>query len=148
MRKMVVLTAAALVVVAGALVGSAASQASSAPRFKITGTVVAGVQSAQRGGSQELTFAFTAKNTSSAAQQADFNYSVTNGTAANYICPLVSNHFDIAPDSPACELGSLAPYQTAQSALIVITGNSAGPMTVKMCIQNTTFCKTLTVTLQ
>ena len=147
MRKTVVLTAAALVVAAGVLVGSTTSQAGGSPRFKVTGTVVAGVQSAQSGGSQQLTFAFTAKNTSSISQQADFNYSVTNGTAANYICPLVSNHANIFPDTPACELGPLASQQTAQSALIVTTGNSAGPMTVKMCIQNTTFCKILTVTL-
>ena len=151
MRRTVFIIVAALVAVAGTLVGIATSQASAAgtaPHFSVTGSTL-GVKSASAG--QNLAFYFTATNTGSTSEQSDFTYSLTNTSVdgEGYVCPLNSNGTDIAPDSPACELGALSPGHTAQSAIIVTMPNNSSPVHVKACLSNEAssrvVCKTLTV---
>jgi hypothetical protein len=152
-RKTTIIVMAALIAMAGALVGIMASQASAAsttPHFSVTGSTL-GVKSAQPG--QSVAFYFTATNTGSTSEQSDFIYSLTNTSVAGegYECPLNSNGFDISPDSPACELNTLPSGHTAQSAIIVTMPNNTSPVKVKACLSNEAspllICKTLKVSM-
>src|SRR5690349_41637 len=116
---------------------------------------MAGVTSAQTGG-HELAFSFSTKNNSTTTSASlAVTFTVTNGTldATDYICPLISNHFDIDPDTPSCEPGVIGPGKTASTGLLVATKNS-GTLTVKACASNldspvdpvpSNNCKTLSV---
>jgi hypothetical protein len=98
-----------------------------------TGSVVAGITGAQMG--QELAFSFTTKNNStSTATDVSVRFTVTNGSVSqsDYICSLISNHFDIHPDTPACETGSLSAGKSTTNAILVAT-KATGTMTVKAC---------------
>jgi len=151
MGKTVFIVVAALLAVTGTLAGVATSQASAAgtaPHFSVTGSTL-GVKSASAG--QNVAFYFTATNTGSTSEQSDFIYSLTNTSidGEGYICPLNSNGADIAPDSPACELGTLPPGHMAQSAIILTMPNNPSPVHVKACLSNEAssrlVCKTLIV---
>ena len=132
----------------------ASGGASTGVDLGITGGTVAGVRSAQQG--QELGFSFTVTNHSTTGS-ADLavTFTVTHGTAgiSDYICPLISNHFNINPDTPACEPGFLA-YGKSTGTAILVTPTGAGTMTVKACASNlagttdptpSNNCKTLSV---
>jgi hypothetical protein len=121
-----------------------------------TASVVDGVKVMQSGG-QLVPFSFTAKNNSTTtAANLSFDFTVTNGAADNYgyICPLVGTKFDINPDSPACEVGSLAGGHSSSAGVIVsATGASGQYVTVEACLSDlsstdpvpTNNCKTLKV---
>jgi Domain of unknown function DUF11 len=137
-----------------ALTGTAVSHAAATTvDLSTTGSVVAGITSAQVG--QELAFSFATKNNStSTATDISVRFTVTNGAVSrsDYICSLISNHFDIDPDTPACETGSLGPGKSTTNAILVAT-KAAGTMTVKACSSSLTYtdpvstnnCKTLSV---
>jgi hypothetical protein len=139
MRKpLLVVPAAALLVVAG-MSSFTSANATTGIDLSMSGSVVAGVTSAQAGLGQEVAFTFAMKNksTTSTANVA-FMFTITNGTApdtGDYICPLITNHFDINPDTPACEPGFLGAGRTAQAAILATPG-VAGTMTVKACALN------------
>ncbi|MFL6137662.1 MAG: hypothetical protein ACJ74O_07670 [Frankiaceae bacterium] len=104
--------------------------------LSMTGSVVAGVTGAQP--SQELAFVFTLKNKSTTTPAAtDFTFTVKNGTVSggeDYVCPLVGSRYDIFPDTPACEPGTLGPGKTTRAAILVETPSAPGvTMTVRAC---------------
>ncbi len=87
MRKLVIITAG-LVVAVGVVTASTVARADTTRRatpatatihYSLTGSIVAGVKSAQAG--QVLAFDFTAKNTGSKASEVDFYYSLNAGAA-------------------------------------------------------------------
>jgi hypothetical protein len=133
---------------------TASGDATSGVDLGITGSTVAGVHSAQQG--QELGFGFTVTNHST-TRSADLavTFTVTHGAAniSDYICPLISNHFDINPDGSSCEIGSLA-HGKSTGVAILVAATGAGTMTVKACASNlagttdptpSNNCKTLSV---
>ena len=127
--------------VGSVLVSTYASQASTsaAPRVDlgITGSTVAGYTAAQAG--QELPVAFTMTNHSATTStQISFNFTITNSSAdgSDYICPLISNHFNINPDTPSCETGSLAHGKSTSAAILVTPTIGTGTITVKACAQS------------
>jgi len=130
--------AAIVIAVMGTLAGAqAVSAASTGVDLATTGSVMAGVTSAQAGG-QELAFSFSTKNNSTTTSVSlAVTFTVTNGTlnATDYICPLISNHFNINADTPSCEPGVIGPGKTASTGLLVATKNS-GTLTVKACSSN------------
>jgi hypothetical protein len=141
----------------GALVGTTTSDAATTRiDLSMTGSVVAGVTSAET--FHELPFTFTMKNnsTTKAADSVVFTFSITNGTAAteDYVCPLISNHFAINPDTPACEPGTLGAGKSARAAILVQPTKSQTTLKVRACASsNATIndpvssnnCKTLSV---
>jgi len=76
------------------------------------------------------------KSTSTAGSVA-FIFRITNGSAgvSDYVCPLISNHFNIDPDTPACEPGTLRAGRSTKAAILV-TPKSSGTLTVKACAVN------------
>ena len=137
MKKMIVSSAFALA--AASTVGVAASSSQAATTsvdLAMTGSVVAGVKSAQPG--QEVPFLFTMKNNSTTSSAtADFVFTVTNGSAdvSDYVCPLISTHYNINPDTSACEPGVLGVGKATQAAILV-TAKATGTTTVKACVHN------------
>ena len=135
--------ATAAVAAAGLLGISSASPAASTagPDLAMTGaSVVAGVKVTQ-GSDQLVPFSFTAKNNSSRAADLNFTFTVTHGSpaAGGYICPLPVSKVDIFPDSPNCELGSLAAGHSSSAGIIVsATGASGQYVTVKACVSDFT----------
>jgi hypothetical protein len=144
---------------AGAAVLALASATGSEARttsvdLSTSGSVVAGVTGGQA--MQRLAFSFvTTNHSTTTAVSLAVTYTITHGTAdaRDYICPLVASHFDINPDTPSCEPGTLAHGRSANTAIIV-TPNGSGPVSVKACgtdLGGTTDpssgnnCKTLTV---
>jgi uncharacterized repeat protein (TIGR01451 family) len=156
-KSLLVVPAAALLTVAGVSSFTSAN-ATTGIDLSMTGSAVAGVTSAQWGVGQEVAFTYALKNKSTTASaNVSFTFTITNGTApdpGDYICPLIRNHFDILPDTPACEPGALGAGGTAQAAILA-TPSAAGTMTVKACAQNLSAtvpdpvssnnCKTLSV---
>lgn len=137
MRKLAILVAG-LVGVAGAVtVVTSTSQASSVAQrspkntLSISGSVVAGVTSAQSG--QDVVFDFTVKNHGRVSVPGDTVYTVVHGKYVDIICPLVTTKADINPDTPACEPGDLPPRQTTQSAIILKVPASSGSLVVTAC---------------
>jgi hypothetical protein len=132
----------ALMTAAGALVATVflttASQASTATvDLSITGSTVAGFTKAQHG--QELPVVFTIKNRSTTtAAEISFYFTLTHATAsaADYTCPLITNHFNINPDTPACEPGTLGFGKSTSAAILVTPTIYSGTVTVKACAQN------------
>src|SRR3954447_13167091 len=125
--------AVTVIAVVGTLGGAqAVAAASTGVDLATTGSVMAGVTSAQTGG-HELAFSFSIKNNSTTTSATlGVTFTVTNGTldGSDYICPLISNHFNINADTPSCEPGVLGPGKTARTGLLVATKNS-GTLTVK-----------------
>jgi hypothetical protein len=118
--------------VALVVTGTSSSQAAGAGvDLAMTGHTVAGYTSAQAG--QELPVAFTMTNHSSTTS-ADiaFAFTVGHATTDDITCPLVSNHFNINPDGPFCEPGTLGPGKST-SAAIMVTAASIGTVTVRAC---------------
>src|ERR1700710_2584770 len=112
MKKIIM--GALVLAVAGTLVGSSGARAQAAGvALSTTGSIFAGLTGAQVG--QEILFGYTVTN-NSASRYADLagTVSVTNGTAPRreYICPLVTSHFNINADPPTCEPGQLSAGQT------------------------------------
>ena len=116
------------------------AQATTGPDLAMTGSVVAGVTSAQSSQHLPFTFTMTNKSSSTAAGSVSFTFTVTNGTAdtADYVCPLTSNHFDINPDTPSCEPGGLAATKSTRAAIIVTPSISTGTVTVRSCASDLT----------
>lgn len=119
----------------------------------ITGSTVAGVVLGQVG--QKLAFSFTVKNHSTTTSASlGITFTVARGTAngTDFICPMISNHFDINPDEPTCEPGTLRHGRSTRAA-IVVTPTSTGTLTVKACAENqgdtdpvsSNNCKTISV---
>jgi hypothetical protein len=131
-------------IAAAGLIGvTSASQAAttSGPDLAMTGaSVVAGVKVMQAG-DQLVPFSFTAKNNSSRAADLNFTFTVTHGAAApgGYICPLPVSKVDINPDSPNCEVGSLAAGHSSSAGLIVSAKGASGQyVTVTACVSDLT----------
>jgi hypothetical protein len=151
MRKALI----SVLAVAAGTIGAATSSSQAATSgldLAMSGSNVAGVSGAQP--TQEVPFSFTMtnKSTSTSAPVA-FIFTVKNGSAASsdYVCPLVSSHFNIFPDTPACDPGAL-PVGKSTRAAILVTPKAAGIMTVRACAVNlvnktdpvsTNNCKTL-----
>jgi hypothetical protein len=103
----------------------------------ITGNTVAGYTKAQHG--QELPVVFTIKNRSTTtAASVSFYFTLTHATAgiADYTCPLISNHYNINPDTPACEPGVLGYGKSTSAAILVNPTIYSGTVTVKACAQD------------
>jgi hypothetical protein len=142
-------------VAAACTIGAATSSTQAATPtldLAMTGSVVAGVSGGQSGQEIPFTFTMTNKSTSTSANVA-FVFTVTNGAtdSTDYVCPLVSNHYNINPDTPACEVGTLPTGRSTQAAILV-TAKATGTMTVRACAINeanltdpvsTNNCKTL-----
>ncbi|MDQ1739940.1 MAG: hypothetical protein QOE53_1592 [Pseudonocardiales bacterium] len=115
-----------------------ASQATtSSVDLAITGNTVAGYTKAQHG--QELPVIFTIKNRSTTtAASVAFYFTLTHATAAaaDYTCPLISNHFNIFPDTPSCEPGTLGYGKSTSAAILVTPTIYSGTVTVKACAQD------------
>jgi hypothetical protein len=132
----------ALMTAAGALAGTVflttASQASTASvDLSITGSTVAGYTKAQHG--QELPVVFTIKNRSTTtAASISFYFTLTHATASSsdYTCPLITNHYNINPDTPACEPGTLGYGKSTSAAIMVTPTIYSGTVTVKACAQD------------
>lgn len=137
MRKAIVIVAGLLIVVAGVLVGTGASQANPNPKhsvknsLSITGSAVAGVTSVVSG--QDLAFDFTVKNHGRTVEPGDVSYTWSHAKYVDIICPLVSTGGDIGPDTPACEPGNLAPGGRTQSAIVLKLNGSSGSIVVTGC---------------
>ena len=140
MKKIIL--SALILAVAGTLAGSSVTQAQSARvdmstvDLSTTGSIFAGLTGAQVG--QEIVFGYTVTN-NSASRSADLavTFSVTNGTASrrDYICPLVSSHFNINPDTSSCEPGRL-PAAKAETVGVLVTSRTTGTTTVIACASN------------
>jgi len=121
----------------GTLLGSNATQAATTRvDLSTTGSIFAGLTGAQTG--QEIVFSFTVKNHSTnKSADLEVTFTTTNGTAdgADYICPLIRNHFNINPDTPSCEPGAL-PANKSETVGILVTPETAGTMTVRACASN------------
>jgi hypothetical protein len=138
MRNRLIVLAAGLIGLASTLVITSSSGAATASvDLGITGATVAGYTSAQYG--QELPVSFTIKNHST-TRSADvaFYFTISHATAdmSDYVCPLVTGHFNIDPDTPACEPGVLAAGRSTSAAIMVTPTISSGTITVKACAQN------------
>jgi hypothetical protein len=156
MRKKIALGSALGLAPAGIVVASPSVGVASTTSVDLamSGSVVGGVTSGVDLG-HELAFSFSLKNRSTAtATQVDFAFTFSGGTADNsdYICPSISTHGAINPDTPSCEPGMLGYGKTAQAALLVT--QTARPLTVTACAFNmdgytdptpSNNCKTLTV---
>ena len=140
MRRRITVLAALAVTCLGTFAATRPSEATTTGvDLSMTGSVVAGVRSAQP--SQELAFVFTLHNRSTTTSaESSFTFTVKNGTVEgpeDYVCPLVASHFDINPDTPACEPGTLAAGKTTQAALLVKTPSAGGvTVTVKACARD------------
>jgi Domain of unknown function DUF11 len=155
MRK-IALSTVGLAAMTTFAVSTGSDAATTAADLSMTGNVVAGVQSSQSGQEVPFLFKLTNKSTTTSAN-VSFYFSITNGTASDsvddYVCPLISNHFNIYPDTPACEPGSLAAGKTTQAAILVTPKSGVTTMSVKACAQNLSStdptssnnCKTLSV---
>jgi hypothetical protein len=138
MRKKLILLFVSAIALAGALFFPTTSQATTTSvDLGITGKTVAGFTKAQLG--QELPVTFTMKNHSTTASASvDFYFTLTNATAdpSDYTCPLISNHYNIFPDTPACEPGVLGYGKSTSAAIMVSPTISSGTVTVKACARN------------
>jgi hypothetical protein len=138
MHTKLILLAAGLIGLASTVVITSSSGAATASvDLGITGATVAGYTSAQAG--QELPVSFTIKNHSTTRSvDVEFYFTVSHATAAisDYVCPLVTGHFNINPDSPACEPGVLAAGRSTSAAIMVTPTISSGTVTVKACAHN------------
>jgi hypothetical protein len=139
MRKKLILLFVTAIGLAGTLLLTTSSQATTTSvDLGITGSTVAGFTKAQPG--QELPVTFTIKNHSTtAAASISFYFTVTHATAtspSDYICPLISNHYNINPDTPACEPGTLGYGKSTSAAILVTPTITTGTVTVKACAQN------------
>ena len=138
MRNKLILLATGLVGLASTVViTSSSGAATTSVDLGITGATVAGYTSAQVG--QELPVSFTLKNhstTRSANVAFYFTISHATASASDYTCPLVVGHFNIDPDTPACEPGVLAAGKSTGAAIMVTPTISSGTVTVKACALN------------
>lgn len=103
----------------------------------MTGSTVAGFTAAQPG--QELPVTFTMKNYSTThSVSVAFYFTLSHATAAvaDYTCPLISNHFNIFPDTPACEPGILGYGKSTRAAIMVTPTITSGTVTVRACAQD------------
>jgi hypothetical protein len=134
MRNRTGILLATTVALAGTLLVATASQASTTGvDLSITGSTVAGYTAAQYG--QELPVVFTMKNRSKTPVSVAFYFTFTNATVdgSDYVCPLISNHFNIDPDSPACEPGVLGARKSTSAAILVTPTITSGTVTVTAC---------------
>ena len=132
-----IIASALVLAVAGTLAGSSVTQAQAAGvDLSTTGSIFAGLTGAQVG--QEILFGYTVTN-NSASRSADLavTFSVTNGTASrrDYICPLVSSHFNINADTPSSEPGRL-PAGKTETVGVLATSRATGTTTVTACASN------------
>jgi hypothetical protein len=138
MRKELVAPIVAAIALAGtATVMISSSQAAGTTvDLSMTGHTVAGFTKAQAG--QELPVTFTIKNRSTTTSaEVSFYFTVTHATAnpSDYTCPLTTTHYNINPDTPACEPGILG-FGKSTSAAIMVTPSlttTTGTVTVKAC---------------
>jgi hypothetical protein len=137
MRRYLIFPALAVISLAALVVNSSGSEAGpTTVDLSITGSVVAGVTSAN--GTQEVPFSFTVTNRSVTAAPLTITFTLTGGSApdtGDYVCPLVGTGVDINPDTPACEPGTLAGHHST-SAAIIVTPTATGTMTVQACVSN------------
>ncbi|MFL6164391.1 MAG: hypothetical protein ACJ74U_19515 [Jatrophihabitantaceae bacterium] len=135
MRNKYVLFLAGGLIVAGSLVlvSSSSEAATTNVDLSITGSTVAGFTAAQS--DQELPVAFTMRNHSRIPVSVDFFFTMTNATAdaTDYVCPTISTHVLIGPDTPACEPGFLNPGKRTSAAILVTPTISSGMVTVTAC---------------
>lgn len=141
MRKNLVLLFVIVMTVATTMlvVGTSSSQATTGVDLGMAGSTVAGYTSAQSG--QKLPVTFTIKNHSTTTSATvDFFFTITHATAdaSDFVCPLVSNHFNIVPDTPACEVGVLGAGKSTSAAILVTPKITTGTVTVRACAMNET----------
>jgi hypothetical protein len=138
MRRLPILLALAVFSLVALVVDNGGSKASPTNvDLAITGSVVAGVTSAQS--SMHVPFSFTVTNRSASPAGLTITFTLTGGSASSedYVCPLVGTGADISPDTPSCEPGNLAGHRST-SAAIIVTPTAAGTMTVQACVSNET----------
>jgi hypothetical protein len=135
MRNRIVVLLVAVCALVGTLFLTTASQATtSSVDLAITGSTVAGYTKAQHG--QELPVLFTIKNRSTTTgASVSFYFTLSHATAAasDYTCPLISNHYNINPDTPACEPGVLGYGRSTSAAIMVTPTIYSGTVTVRAC---------------
>jgi hypothetical protein len=137
-RTRVIALLGAATTLIGMLLLTTASQASTTTvDLSITGGTVAGYTKAQHG--QELPVVFTMKNHSTTTgASVSFYFTLTQATAgiSDYTCPLISNHYNINPDTPACEPGVLGYGRSTSAAILVTPTIYSGTVTVRACAQD------------
>jgi hypothetical protein len=136
-NKIVGFWVAAGVLVCTVLLTTASQAATTKVDLSITGQTVAGYTKAQYG--QELPVMFTMKNRSPrTATSVAFSFTLTNATAdgSDYTCPLISNHYNINPDSPNCEPGVLGHGASTSAAIMVTPTIVTGTVTVQACAED------------
>jgi hypothetical protein len=149
----------ALTIAAGPwLVSSTSAASTTSVDLGITGSRVAGFTAAQAG--QELPITFTMKNhSSSSSTYVDFYFTLTHASASteDYVCPLISNHLNIFPDTPACEPGLLGAGKSTSAAILITPTISSGTVTVKACARSesgnpdpvsSNNCKTISIPIE
>jgi hypothetical protein len=140
MRNKIVLIVLGTLALLSTLFLTTASQATTTSvDLGMTGGTVAGFTKAQPG--QELPVVFTMKNHSTTrSASVAFYFTLSHATAADpdsdYTCPLISNHYNIFPDTPACEPGTLGYGKSTSAAIMVTPTISSGTVTVKACAQD------------
>jgi hypothetical protein len=138
-NKFVVLLGAALALVGTLFLTTASQATSTSVDLSITGSTVAGYTKAQYG--QELPVVFTIKNRSTTtAAEVSFYFTLSHASAdgSDYTCPLISNRYNINPDTPACEPGVLGYGRSTSAAIMVTPTIYSGTVTVKACAQDLT----------
>ena len=135
MRRFMIFPALAIVSLVALVANSSGSEAGPTNvDLSITGSVVAGVTSAE--GSMHVPFSFTVTNRSGSAADIVIGFTLTGGSApdgSDYVCPLVATGADINPDGTFCEPGLLASGRST-SAAIIVTPTATGTMTVQACV--------------
>jgi hypothetical protein len=138
-NKIVVFLVAASALACSLFLTTASQATTSSVDLAITGNTVAGYTKAQYG--QELPVVFTIKNRSTTtATEVSFYFTLSHATAggSDYTCPLISNHYNINPDTPACEPGVLGYGKSTSAAILVTPTIYSGTVTVKACAQDLT----------
>jgi hypothetical protein len=138
-NKIIVFVVAASALACTLFLTTASQATTTSVDLGITGNTVAGFTKAQYG--QELPVTFTIKNRSTTtAAEVAFYFTLTHATAdgSDYTCPLVSNRYNINPDTPACEPGVLGYGRSTSAAILVTPTISSGTVTVKACAQDLT----------
>jgi len=137
MNKLIVLAAGLIGLASTVVITSSSGASTTSVDLGITGATVAGYTSAQYG--QELPVSFTIKNhstTRSVDVQFYFTISHATASASDYTCTGIVGHFNINPDTPACEPGVLGAGKSTSAAIMVTPTISSGTVTVKACAYN------------
>ena len=149
MHRLVVLCfLISLILLLGAATASAAPTTTATATYTLTGSVAAGVTSAEIG--DPATFVFTMKNvgTTTGAERFLVITKVTGATDVHQGC--IFRGFEFNPDGHNCEPGALKPGQSSSAFVQVVLASATSGVTVRACVVNSSNgasgpCMTLTV---